>query len=270
MKYKIIFSDFDGTVSRSDNTVSQKVKDAVKRYVSAGGKFILATGRLFSAVRPRARELDLHGEVIVYQGGGIYDLDSGKPLCLNTIPTSRAAELLKELEKLDYCENLCYFNDECNCARPSEYVDFFCQICGVPYRSVDMPLSEYITKEGIQPVKILSLMMPEHTDEFLEYGRRAAGSGMVFTRSHKSVVEILPLGINKGAAVKRICEEYGVDRGEIIALGDSENDASMLEYAGLGIAAGNAMLALKAVADEVGVTNDEDFVAWVIEKYGEI
>ena len=92
----------------------------------------------------------------------------------------------------------------------------------------------------------------------------------MFTRSHKSVVEILPLGINKGAAVKRICEEYGEDRGEIIALGDSENDASMLEYAGLGIAAGNAMPALKAVADEVGVTNDEDFVAWVIEKYGEI
>lgn len=270
MKYKIIFSDFDGTISRSDNTVSEKVKAAVDRYVKAGGKFILATGRLFSAVRPRAQELNLHGEVIVYQGGGIYDIDSGKPLWLNTIPTQKAARLLEELEKLDYCENLCYFNDECNCARPSEYVDYFCQICGVPYHSTNMPLSKYITENDVQPVKILSLMMPEHTDEFLEYGRRAAGSGMVFTRSHKSVVEILPLGINKGEAVRRICAEYGVDKSEVIALGDSENDASMLEFAGLGIAAGNAMPALKAVAGEVGVTNDEDFVAWVIEKYGEI
>lgn len=267
MKYKIIFSDFDGTVSRSDNTVSDRVKDAIRRYVNAGGKFVLATGRLFSAVRPRARELGLHGEVIVYQGGGIYDLDSGKALYLNTIPTRQAAALLKELEKPDYCENLCYFNDECNCARPSEYVDYFCQICGVPYHSADMPLSKYIEQNGIEPVKILSLMMPEHTDEFLEYGRRAAGSGMVFTRSHKSVVEILPSGINKGAAVERICKHFGVDRSEIIALGDSENDASMLEYAGLGIAAGNAMPALKAVADAVGVTNDEDFVAWVIDNY---
>ena len=112
--------------------------------------------------------------------------------------------------------------------------------------------------------------MPEHTEEFLEYGRSVAGGEMVFTRSHKSVVEILPRGINKGAAIKRICEKYGVDKSEVIALGDSENDASMLEFAGLGIAAGNAMPALKAIADEVGVTNDEDFVAWVIEKYGEI
>lgn len=270
MKYKIIFSDFDGTVSRSDNTVSEKVKAAVAEYVKKGGKFVLVTGRLFSAVRPRAAELGLHGEAVVYQGGGIYDLDSGKPLYLNSIPTDRAVFLLKALEKLNYCETLCYFDDKCNCARPSEYVDYFCQICGVPYYSTDMPLSEYVEKNGTRPVKILSLMMPEHTEEFLEYGRSVAGREMVFTRSHKSVVEILPRGINKGAAIKRICEKYGVDKSEVIALGDSENDASMLEFAGLGIAAGNAMPALKAIADEVGVTNDEDFVAWVIEKYGEM
>ena len=267
MKYKMIFSDFDGTISRSDNTVSELVKAAVKAYEAAGGKFVLATGRLFSAAYPRARELDLHGEIIVYQGGGIFDLDSKKPLYLNTIDTRQAVKLLRALEKLTYCENLCYFDDKCHCVRRNEYVDVFCDICGVPSYPVGMPLSEYIEQNAIMPVKILSLMMPEHTEEFLAYGRAVMGEEMAFVRSHKSVVEILPWGINKGAAVERICKSRGIDKSEIICMGDSENDASMLEYAGLGIAAGNAMPALKEKADLVGVSNDEDLAAWVIENY---
>lgn len=267
MRYKYIFSDFDGTISRSDNTVSDKVKDAIARYVAAGGKFVVATGRLFSAVYPRVQALGLHGEVIVYQGGGIFDIDSRRPLWLNTIDTSLATEVLGHLEKLDYCENLAYFDDKCHCAHPSEYTDVFCDICGVPYYPVNMPLSEYISENSVKPIKLLSLMMPEHTEHFLEYGRSVCGDRMVFTRSNKCVVEMLPVGINKGEAVRRLAEKWGADRSEIICLGDAENDISMIEYAGLGIAAGNAMEKLKAAAGYVGVSNDEDFVAHVIDKF---
>lgn len=267
MKYKAIFSDFDGTISRSDNTVSEKVKRAIGKYVAAGGRFVLATGRLFSAAYPRALELGLHGKMIVYQGGGIFDIDSKKPCYLNTIETESAVKLLRGLEKLDFCENLAYFDDKCHCARESEYVDVFCDICGVPSYPAQMPLSDYIEQNGIKPVKLLSLMMPERTEEFLTYGRKLAGGEMTFVRSHKSVVEILPEGINKGAAVKRLCAEFGLDRSEVICMGDSENDASMFPCAGLAVAAGNAMPALKEKADLVGVSNDEDFAAWVIENY---
>ena len=94
MKYKAIFSDFDGTISRSDNTVSEKVKRAIGKYVAAGGRFVLATGRLFSAAYPRALELGLHGKMIVYQGGGIFDIDRNSTFA-RTSPISTTSAIAR-------------------------------------------------------------------------------------------------------------------------------------------------------------------------------
>ncbi len=67
MRYKAIFCDFDGTLYREDHTISPTNKRAIKEFTKAGGKFVVSTGRLFSAIYPKLEELQLDGDVIVYQ-----------------------------------------------------------------------------------------------------------------------------------------------------------------------------------------------------------
>ncbi|MDE5618574.1 MAG: Cof-type HAD-IIB family hydrolase, partial [Clostridia bacterium] len=129
MKYKIIFSDFDGTISKSDNTVTDNVKAKIASYRAAGGKFVLATGRLFSSILPRIKELGIDsGEAIVYQGGGVYDIATGKPIYLNVIEKELAVNIIKEIESLDYCVPIAYFADRCNCKEVNDAIKMFCGI----------------------------------------------------------------------------------------------------------------------------------------------
>jgi Cof subfamily protein (haloacid dehalogenase superfamily) len=85
--------------------------------------------------------------------------------------------------------------------------------------------------------------------------------------SFSNNIEIMNHGISKGNAVKILAAYYGIKKEEIICFGDAENDISMLEYAGLGIAMGNAEAYVKEKADYVTDTNDNDGVAKAIEKY---
>ena len=85
--------------------------------------------------------------------------------------------------------------------------------------------------------------------------------------NHQLVVEAITKGINKGEAIKWLCNKYGIDISQAIAMGDSENDIEMIKAAGLGIAVGNAMPNVKQSADFVADTNDNDAVAQVIYKF---
>jgi len=87
------------------------------------------------------------------------------------------------------------------------------------------------------------------------------------SQSLKDNLEVMNKGINKGNAIRILAEIYGINREEIIAIGDNENDISMIEYAGLGIAMGNAVDTLKERADYITGNYDEDGVAQAIEKF---
>ena len=270
MKYKIIFSDFDGTITMPDNTVSERTKRSIASFRDRGGKFVVATGRLFSSILPRVRQLGItDGEVVVYQGAGTYDIATGKPLYLNVIDKPLAVSLLRSIEALDYCVPLVYFDDKCNCREVNDAVRMFCDICGVsPSVTPDnMPLSDYVASHDVKPVKVLTLLMPDDSGRFLEHMRGLYGDKVVFTRSNKMVVEALPFGVNKGAACRRIAESYGVSASEVICAGDAENDISMIEYAGLGVAAPGAMQGLKDRADYVSQATVGDCIGDIIDRF---
>jgi Cof subfamily protein (haloacid dehalogenase superfamily) len=80
-------------------------------------------------------------------------------------------------------------------------------------------------------------------------------------------LELTEITVNKGAALASLAELYGVAREEIMAIGDSFNDIEMIEYAGLGVAMGNARPEVLAIADVITGTNQEDGVAQVLERY---
>lgn len=267
MKYKAVFCDFDGTLYREDHTISQVNKDAITKYVNAGGKFVISTGRLFSAISPKLEELGLHGDVIVYQGGGIYDIESKKQIFGKYFDRDMAVKALEYVESLgeDYVP-LVYINDICHCRYFNEYVNTFVSICNIGYKETVVPLSQYVAESEDLPVKVLVLMQGENCDEFAKTGMKKFPS-LAFMRSHTFIVEIITKGINKGAAIEWLCDKYGISVKDTIALGDSENDIAMIKSAGLGVAMANAMPSVKQVADYITDTNDNDGVAKVIYEF---
>ncbi len=86
-------------------------------------------------------------------------------------------------------------------------------------------------------------------------------------RSHAWFVEGLGAGVSKGDAASRLAAELGIDRAHVMAIGDSGNDAALVEWAGRGVAMGNASPDVKAVAEVVAPTQAEDGAAWAIERY---
>lgn len=269
MKYKVFFSDFDGTVFSDDHSISERNIRAVAEFRKRGGRFFIATGRLFSSIRPHLATLGLtEGEVIVYQGGGIFDIASGKPVWVRNIAVADAVECLRRLEE-DTRANvqLVYIDDKCYASAPHPAVDMFCSICNIPCTVVGKKLSEYVAERGDDPTKVLAIAEPEDALAISQEYIPVFDKRLSFTRSQKFLIEFTAYGLNKGEAVRRLCEKYGFDRREVICMGDADNDISMIEYAGLGIAVMNAMDTTKAHADVIGVSNNHDAVAWVVENY---
>lgn len=129
-------------------------------------------------------------------------------------------------------------------------------------------MSEYVLENKLDCQKITSIVAPSdrewlYTTLLNEYGAR-----FDVTCSASSLVEVSPLGDNKGAALEFLAKHFGIDIKDSVAIGDNLNDLSMIEIAGTGVAVGNAVQALKNAADYVSVTNDEGAVAEVIEKFG--
>lgn len=270
MKYKMIVSDFDGTIYRSDYTISDNTKDAISKYVSKGGKMVIATGRLFSAIKPHAEKLDLKGEVITYQGSGVFDIESGDLMYQRDIPCELAAQVLEFMYNNDKytCIPMMFYDDKCYVDKPSEFVTAFTNIVRVDATFAGVRLDEYILREGIIPRKILALVVPKEAQEFIAMLRENFGALFNINQSGPPLVEMVNIEASKGNAVAWLAEKYGIAREEIICIGDAENDNSMLQFAGLGVAVGNAMDITKAVADYITDTNDNDGVAKVIEKFG--
>ncbi|MGN0771300.1 MAG: Cof-type HAD-IIB family hydrolase [Christensenellales bacterium] len=266
MKYKAIFSDFDGTLYRSDYTISSANKDAIRRFIDEGGHFVLATGRLFQSILPKAKELGLKGELICYQGAGVYDIESRQLKYSNFFDRELALRVADFLDRRKYLVGMAYVDDECCVEYKNPYTDTFASICQIPYNVTGKSLHDFMTSSSL-PIKLIALIEPDRAQPLIEEAKAEFGDKVVMCRSNPVIVEFLPVGINKGNAVKEVCKMHGWSLDEVIAIGDSENDISMIETAGLGIATANAFEITKSKADFVSVSNDDDAIAQIIYRF---
>ncbi len=265
MKYKAIFSDFDGTLYRSDYTISDKNKDAIHRYINAGGKFVLATGRLFQAIYPKALELGLDGDIVVYQGAGIYDLASKQMFYSHLFERELAIEVAHYLDSLTNIVPMAYIDDQCCTQFANPFTDNFAKICQISYRKTGQKLEQFVRESQSLPIKLLALVDPKEAESVESEARTVFGDRVALCRSNPFILEFLPMGIDKGNAIEFLWKRYGLTREEVIAVGDSENDLSMIKRAGLGIATANAFDEVKSQADWVSLSNDDDAIAQIID-----
>lgn len=265
MKYKFFATDFDDTLLSTKGTVSARTLKAISEYKALGGKFVLCSGRMFQSIRREALSLGISGDVICYNGAAVGNIDTGEIYSKETIKLEVALEIIKELESEGRLLHL-YLDDTLYIEEKSEYTDFYCESCKVGYVETHCSLYEFAKNRGQDVDSMLLIDTPENiTEAYARFSKKANGKYMV-TQSGLNLLDFVSPNASKGNAVRLMCEKLGVKREECVCCGDSPNDISMIEYAGLGIAVENARDIVKESSDYVTNSCDEDGVGKVLEK----
>ena len=266
MKYKLFISDFDGTLLRSDGTISERTKQAIARYNSSGGTFAVCTGRMLCSILPRLKELGIEsGLVVAYQGAMIANIKTGKLLKNEGFACEDALKVIRLLEA-DGRHIHVYADDNFYCNRDDELLHTYEKICGVKGEVIEGLLSDMVAVNRLNVTKILAMTAPAERDGLREKLSRALGERFYVTTSSEWLVEVMPAGQSKASAVDFLGEYYGIPQGEIAAIGDQLNDLPMIERAGGKFTVENGEAELKVGAIAVP-SNDDDGVAFAIENY---
>jgi Cof subfamily protein (haloacid dehalogenase superfamily) len=263
----MICSDLDDTLLDSDRSFNLSMKDSIVRYVDAGGKFVIVTGRMTYGAIPVAKDLDLHGEILTFQGAITADIDSGKILDIISIDNQRAIDISKYLESKGYYFHT-YVEDYFITQKANLFTKIYGKISNADYVETNIPLSEYIALNNITPPKIIICEDEEKIPSILDEVKEKFGKWFLVNTSKPWLVEIVPNTINKGVAVTRLAKKYQIKQEEVICIGDSNNDIEMLKVAGLAVVVENGFQVAKKYADIIAPSCDDNGVGWVVDNYG--
>lgn len=262
MAVKLIASDMDDTLLNSNTKLSKRNAAAIHRAIAKGIVFMIATGRMYVSVKPYADALGLDVPLVTYNGALVKGSKSGKVYYEHPLKLETAREILAYCKEKDYYIQS-YQGDEWWVKEETAFSAEYERICGIPAK----PVGEKLYHPEVAPYKLLAMTKPEDFQRvWKEIQQRFAGK-VVATSSRDNFLELMEPGVNKWEAVKTVAESYGIKPEEIMCIGDSNNDLSMIENAGIGVAVANAKPAVKAAAGMVTASNDEDGVAKVIERF---
>lgn len=262
---KLIALDIDGTLFNKDKEISPKTQEALRKTQERGNILVLASGRPVSGLLALAEKLEMkkhQGKICAYNGGQAIDCVTGNVIASNTIPVETAREFLGFLEQYPVTPVVddgysIYTND------PDGFqIGYESQSNHLNIQKVER-ICEAVT---FSPAKILIAAPKEILETVIEDLMQPYAKKLSFTRSAPFYLEATPVGVNKAGTLKTICDSCGISQKDVIAFGDAENDVEMITFAGTGIAMGNAVEALKKIADMVTASNNEDGIAAALEQ----
>jgi Cof subfamily protein (haloacid dehalogenase superfamily) len=258
--YRLVATDLDGTLLRSDHTLSARTHEALVRMSAQGVRHVVVTGRAAVTTRPILDQIGYQGLAVCGQGGQLYDAGAHRLLTSVTLDRALARELLRRLEAVVGPLRV-------GVIRADLDGQFFMQDGFV----WDFPLpAEHLRDDGVLWAEPILKVFVQHAeladDELAEVAGGLAGSRAGVVVSGPRLVELLPAGVSKGTGLSLAARRLGVTAGETVAFGDMPNDLPMLRWAGLGVAMASGHPDLVAAADEVAPSNDEDGVAAVLDR----
>lgn len=266
IEYKLLVLDLDGTLTNSKKEITPETKQMLRKAQEHGIKVILASGRPTYGIVPLAEEINL-----AEYGGYILSYNGGVIINWKTREVVHEKELQKELipQLYDMAKNhgvdIVSYLDRDVIAENGEnkYVLHEASLNKMPLRVVDS------FKETVNCAVPKCLIVGESEQLVsLEERMKSVFEGeMNIFRSEPFFLELMPLNIDKAASLQVLLNHLGMKREEMICCGDGFNDLSMIKFAGLGVAMSNAQDAVKAVADYITLSNDENGVAHVIDKF---
>ena len=261
MKYKLIVLDLDGTLTNSKKEISSRNRETLIRIQEQGIRLVLASGRPTYGIVPLANKLRMNefgGFILSYNGGEIINWETKEMMYENVLPnevvpvlyechlsilTYDGAEIVTENSQDPYVQKEAFLNK----MAIRETNDFLTDIT--------LPVAKCLI------VGDAGKLIPVESELCI----RLQGKINVF-RSEPYFLELVPQGIDKALSLSVLLENIGMTREEVIAIGDGYNDLSMIKFAGMGIAMGNAQEPVKKAADYITLTNEEDGVAEAIER----
>lgn len=267
MKYKLIISDFDDTILDSRGLYSDYFVSTVRDFVSRGGHFHIATGRMTSGVIDHARAIGLKGDIITFQGSVVADIESGKILVNDGFSPDVAVRITKYLEELG-CYFHVYSHTEVITKKSTRFTELYSGFSKCDIKETHSPVSEYIERTSHVSPKIMAMSDPDNIPSLMARLQEEFRDVALVNTSKKWMVEIVPLGVDKGIASAKLAKKLGISREETLCIGDSLNDAPMIEWAGLGVVVANGSDAAKSYADVIMPSCDEEGVAKTILEYG--
>ncbi|WP_020134088.1 HAD family hydrolase [Streptomyces sp. 351MFTsu5.1] len=258
--YRLIATDLDGTLLGSGESVSQRTRDALAAATAAGAAHIVVTGRGVRWTRHILDDLGYQGLAVCGQGSQVYDAGEHRLLTSVTLDRQLAAVALAKIE----AEVGPLF-----LAASRSGVDGDVLV-GPGYALTGaLPATPFTDVSDLwaEPLGKIYIQHPELTDDQLaDAAVRAAGGFVSVAMAGQGIVELLPLGLSKATGLSLAARRLGLKAADTIAFGDMPNDIPMFAWASYGVAMADAHEELKAVADEVTSSNEEDGIAVVLER----
>jgi Cof subfamily protein (haloacid dehalogenase superfamily) len=259
---KLIATDLDGTLVRTDDTVSAYTHEVLDRVRAAGIRIVAATGRgprLTSLTRNDIRVADF---LVLAQGGWVLDLEDSRYLRQARLPGKALGEALGALESVAGPLSVMFEALEHD---DSPLWGDYDPTWRYPVTVEPRTRTECLDGEVI---KAFARSFSLNVDELLAFAQRVVPPDLAtVTQAGLDYVEICPAGVDKGTGLSVVAEAVGVDPSDVLVFGDMPNELPMFAWAGWGrVAVANAHPSLLAVADDVTLTNDQDGVAVYLDR----
>jgi len=265
---KLLCVDLDGTLLDDDKNISRENLDSIEEMLKRGHKFAIVTGRPLASALIVARENNLIREgsyIATFNGGQIYDCSTGKVISEVRMPKEYAQYVFDKAYKAGLHVHT-YDDEHVICKRKSPELDFYLGNTKLEGIITEDPLS-YIDEA---PIKLIVMSMEGRKvlepfrDSLLEWSEGKLSS--IFSNPH--LLEYSSPEIGKGEAIRSLGVLLNVDIQDIIACGDEENDLTMIEAAGVGVAMINGTEAVKKTADYITKNNNnENGIKEVIDRF---
>ncbi|MGX7030796.1 sugar-phosphatase [Vagococcus zengguangii] len=267
MSIKLVAIDIDGTLINSNHQLTEKTIEVIKQKSAEGMKIVICSGRPLVGMLDVVNQLGLTTDqdyIISYNGALAVNAATHQPF----VEHSLTYDDLASLHQLSLDVNAHYHYADLEAIytphrRINPYSVHEVTLTGMPLEH--LPFEE-VNKDNsicklmfIDPEEEITRIMDEIPEQFYEQYN--------IVRSAPFFLEFLNKDASKGLTLKNLADKLGIDASEVMAIGDNENDISMLEYAGVGVAMGNATEKTKEYAQKITLSNDEDGVAYALENF---
>ena len=270
---KAILLDIDGTLTNDEKQITPRTAEALRRVQDAGVVLVLASGRPDVGLHSFADTLDMrshNGVFVAFNGAKSLNYQTGEVYFQQTMTVDQGRRVLEHMKRFDVASCIdygpymltdnAYFTIERDDG-PWLVVEYEAHNNGFLVREE----ADLAAKVDWEIAKILNAGQPEYLQNVWQEMEAPFKGELSAMFTAPFYFEFTPLGVDKARALRETFARLGIDASEVAAFGDAQNDRTMLEWAGCGVAMGNAVDEVKAIADYVTTTNNEDGIAAALE-----
>lgn len=268
---KLVAADMDGTLLDKERKITEYTQNVIRKAVKAGVEFIPATGRAVNALPLELKAMKEIRYGIFSNGATVYDLWENKVIYRHHFEIPRVLELIQFLRQFDLMISVSMNGQSYGERKAMENIDYYeldenTREIIVGSRKVIENLEEHLKdrNDTVEKMTLVFRSMEERKNVWMALSQI---EDVQFSSSLPKNIEISPKGCNKGDGLSHLLEALGIKKEETMACGDADNDKEMLEISGKAVVMENGLESMKAIADYITVSNQEDGVAKAMEKF---